>query len=253
MAGETGAGGLIPDDHAPEPDEGHRLEREYRALFPHAFLTTIPAGSMHGWQPAAVNGATVGWALRTAGTTADGAAASQGLAFLVLRALRLASAAPVGVTDGLLADGWTLNELSDLMAWAGTGSFPETARRLGVLHRTVSGFAGPTGAAIELRWHTGAAVLTAVNAGLTDLQTFRWLQVLMPGWESWDSGYFSWLDPEFTESRLRGWVAAAGPDGWPWAAAGYTSDQARALLALPVGHPGRPGGNQLAVMAALRT
>ena len=51
---------------------------------------------------------------------------------------------------------------------------------------------------------------------------------------------------------VRRWVTATGPDGWVWPTAGYTLDQARLLLALPVGHPDRPGPDQLAVMAALR-
>ena len=48
------------------------------------------------------------------------------------------------------------------------------------------------------------------------------------------------------------WVSVAGPEGWVWVSAGYTIDQARELLGLPVGHPDRPGPDQLAVMAALR-
>ena len=52
---------------------------------------------------------------------------------------------------------------------------------------------------------------------------------------------------------LQEWVPAAGPDGWAWAAAGYTPAETRMLLALPETDPNRPGPDQLAVMAALQT
>ena len=220
---------------------GRRLESEYWEMFQDQ--TPDYPGSAIRWRAAARRGATFEWALRAAGLNEDGAAGRREHSFLVGWALRLAATIPVTVIDGLLADGWPLTEL----AWLAVPHdrfFPDTARRLVALHQAAPETSGANNA---LRWHAVAAVLAVDPSGLTDLQALRWLQVIMPEWEGFGSGCLSrWFDP------LLRWVEAAGPDGWAWAAAGYTPDQTRVLLALPETDPARPGPEQLTVMAALQ-
>ena len=241
MTDTTGPAGLKATGD--RRDAGRRLRHDYWEMF--GTLATVGPNSATEWESAAAHGATLGWALQTAGATADQAVTDGRVGYLVLGALRLASAAPVGDTGGLLADGWTLNELSELMSWTGAAGYPKTVRQLKALHRAVLDTGGPGN---DFVWHAGAAVLTAVQAKLTDLQAFRWLQAIDRG-----SEYFGWLDHIRLAPRLKEWAAAAGPDGWAWAAAGYSPEQARVLLGLPETHPDRPGPEQLAVMAALRT
>ena len=74
-----------------------------------------------------------------------------------------------------------------------------------------------------------------------------WPLALPRGWTPAGPEAKSW-----TRAVLKRWVTAAGPDGWAWAAAGYTPDETEVLRALPETHPDRPGPDQLTVMAALR-
>ena len=223
-------------------------------MFPHHHPSNFPVRT--GWQTAVEHGATLRWALQAADMTADEAVADSDVAFLVLHSLWLATEIPVSAIDGLLAAGWSLTEMTHLMGKKGyedliDGGFPNTVRRLSALHQIAPGIGGPDGA---LLWHALTAVLSAGPAGLTDLQALRWLQT------------FASSDRKFWVPRvvlavssadnnaevLREWVSAAGPDGWLWAAAGYSRRMTRVLRGLPVGHPDRPGPDQLAVMAALR-
>ena len=222
---------------------GRRLESEYWEMFQDQ--TPDYPGSAIRWRAAARRGATFEWALRAAGPNEDGAAGRREHSFLVGWALRLAATIPVSVIDGLLAHGWTPAILVGLLAGPDDRVFPETARRLVALHQAAPETSGANNA---LRWHAVAAVLAADHVDLTDLQALRWLQVITPEWEGFGSGCLSrWLDP-----LLREWVEAAGPDGWAWAAAGYTPDETEVLLALPETDPARPGPEQLTVMAALQ-
>ena len=214
------------------------------------FPNQPPGGLAGGWRAAAAHGATFEWALRTAGTNTDDVIYLK--ASRVARATRLAAVVPVGVIDGLLASGWTLNDLNDLRCRTGKGhsagvGFGETASRVAALHRVAPEDCGP---GRGLRWNAVAAVLDSKQAGLTDRQALRWIRVVAP--TEWTRWYFLWSGPEEINPYLRGWVGVAGPDGWLWPAAGYTPDQARMLLGLPETHPDRPGPDQLAVMAALR-
>ena len=227
---------------------GHRLQRKYQALFPR-HLATIVSDSADVWRAAVTHGATLEWAIRTAGTTASDTAVSQPAAFRVRWALLLAAAVPVDLIDGLLGDGWVLTELASLLHTLPDGGFPETARRLSALCKAAPGIGGPDG---DLMWHAAAAVAAAGPAELTDLQALRWIQVIDSGKANWASGFVAWRDPGCRATWLQRWVRGAGPDGWVWAGAGYTPDEARVLRALSVGHPDRPGPEQLAVMAALR-
>ena len=240
MTDTTGPGGLTATGDW--RDAGRRLRQQYLKMFPGSVAAYT--NSATEWESAAAHGATLGWALQTASATADQAVTDRRAGYLVRGALRLASAAPVGDTDGLLADGWTLNELSELMSCTGAAGYPKTARQLKALHQAVLDTGGSGN---DFVWHAGAAVLTAVQAKLTDLQAFRWLQAIDRG-----SEYFGWLDQLRLAPQLKEWAAAAGPDGWAWAAAGYSPEQARELLALPETDPARPGPEQLVVMAALR-
>ena len=182
----------------------------------------------------------------------DEAAISRSTSTQVGWALQIAAAIPVSVADGLLMYGWTVAGLNELMTWPAAkkpdGGFPETARRLTALHRVAP---ETCGADYELLWPAFMAICTAANAGLTDLQALRWLQVLEPRWPRWTLRGFVWLDPVYAEN-LQKWVSAVGPDGWAWHAAGYTLAETQVLSGLPGGHPDRPGPDQLAVMAALR-
>lgn len=89
------------------------------------------------------------------------------------------------------------------------------------------------------------------RTGLPPRAAAHWLDALRL-----DEGpYSNPTDPAFIDgvlAALIGWVAVTGPGGWAWADAGYGQGEARALFALPETHPGRPGRDQLAVMAALR-
>lgn len=203
------------------------------------------------WQAAAVNGATIGWALRAGVKNLSGLVVSSDASFRVQAALRLASSVPTDLIDELLGSWWTLADLNDLMREANYSrfrqTFSETARRVAALHRAAPNLSGPVSG---LQWNAVAAVLTATNENLTDLQALWWLRTLMP--TEWNRWYFLWPDPENINPHLREWVGVTGPEGWAWAAAGYTLDQAQVVLALPIGHPDRPGPDQLAVMAALQ-
>ena len=244
MTTELTADGLR---HPSRDAAGRQLELEYSKLFPG------PDSTSHynniGWQMAAVNGATLRWARCAAGQV-------EGLilpttALRVRWALLLAAAVPVDLIDGLLGDGWTLTELASLLYNLPDDGFPETARRLSALHQAVPGTGGLDG---ELLSRALAAVLSAGPAGLTDLQALRWLQQLAPSMKGIPRVELaiSLVEEAATASALREWAAAAGPDGWAWLMAGYTPAETRVVLALPVGHPDRPGPDQLAVMAALR-
>ena len=245
-------------------DAGQRLRQEYQALFPDAKAIisldrsrilgrgqkpspdtrkkAVLVRSTHGWQSAVSHGATLGWALQTAG-------ASSGSEFVVLNALCLASAGPIEVTDELFATGWTLSELSALMSWTGTAGFLGSALRIRDLHRAVPEISGPHR---DPRWHAGATVLTATPEGLTDLQALRWLQAIPCASLNQSLGFGMWIGAACGARGLQEWLTVVGSDGWEWAAAGYTLDETRVLLALPETHPDRPGPDQLAVMAALR-
>ena len=215
-------------------------------------LPTVGPDSKAEWKAAAAHGATLNWALRATNTNVNVTATPDLVAGQrVGRTLRLASVVPISVIDELLADGWTPSELSSLRHRTGTRSFSETARHIIALNRAVPGIGG-TGCG--LRVQVAAAVMSAGSVNLTDLQMLRWLQALGPAVATGqDSGYFAFLDPPRAGSRLQEWLAAAGPDGWAWAAAGYTPAETQVLLGLPETHPNRPGPEQLAVMAALRT
>ena len=216
--------------------------------------TSVLPISEDQWRSAASHGATLQWALQTPGETIDDDATYM-RPFLSGKAIRLAATVPIDVIDGLFADGWTLTELYDLKWKSGPelpDGFSETARRLRELYEAAPGAGGPDGA---LRWHALAAVMSADRTGLTDLQALRWLQVLPP------DGRAKWASPvdlaslsltDNSQRQRQKWVEAVGCDGWGWAAAGYTPDEARALRVLPAGHPDKPGPDQLAVMAALR-
>ena len=80
--------------------------------------------------------------------------------------------------------------------------------------------------------------------GIPDRTMGRWAAALHWDYET---------DSAFEQAVLLDqWMGLVGADGWAWPAAGFTPDEARALLALPETDPGRPGPDQLAVMAALR-
>ena len=247
----TGSGGLTAAvlRWARQRGAGRQLQDEYRETFPNQ-----PPGGLTragGWRAAAAHGATFEWALRTAGTNTDDVIYLK--ASRVARATRLAAAVPVDVIDGLLASGWTLNDLNDLRCRTGKGhsagvGFGGTARRVAVLHRVAPEDCGP---GRDLRWNAVAAVLDSKQAGLTDLQALRWMRVVAPtAWTKWH--LYPGPGSENINPYLREWVGVAGPDGWVWPAAGYTLNETRVLRALPGGHPDQPGPDQLAVMAALR-
>ena len=225
------------------------MRRQYQKTFPGAPKGRVPTSAVL-WRAAARNGATLGWALRAAEATANTNTSRLGSSRDVGRALRLATAVPIGVIDGLLMYGWTVAGLYDLMTLPATKKpdvgFPEMARRLGALYRAVSETGRSDGKLLP--WHAVMAVLAARETDLTDLQALRWLQVLLPN----PGVRLLWGEYERVAPRLRGWGLAVGPEGWAWPAAGYTPEQAQTLLALPETHPERPGPDQLAVMAALR-
>ena len=230
------------------------MHDEYRTLFPVdravGPLDTILATAVVDWSAAAANGATLGWALQAAGATAGADTTNRAIVFRVLGVLRLASAAPVSVTDDLRAYGWGVEELHSLMAWRKADRFPETVCRLGELYKAVSGAGGPDSA---LLWHALTAVVSAGPAGLTDLQALRWVQVFVPERPTWVPRVgWAMRFADDNAAVLQEWVPVAGPDGWLWAAAGYTPAETRVLLGLPEAHPNRPGPDQLAVMAALQ-
>ena len=253
-AGTTGPAADIPTLAVPA-DSRCQLEHEYREMFPRHHPNELIGAE---WQSASAHGATLGWAWRVADETD---VTEKFKLYLVRRALRIASETPVDIIDGLLAVGWTLIDLTDLSDLFGLdrsddGQLDDStgiARRLLELHRAAPGIGGPDG---RMLWCALAAVMTAGQASLTDLQTLRWLQALVPSKQS------GWASPSSLAKNLdldggileliQEWVLGAGPDGWLWPTAGYTIDEARVVLALPAGHPDRPGPEQLAVMAALR-
>ena len=252
-------------------DAAGLLRHEYQELFPHQQPDRSPGGAR--WKAAAANGATLQWALRTAGTTAGEVTADTYTASWVGGALRLAVEVPVTVIDELLVDGWHLTEIYYLLERTNgrrfiIGGFAETVRRLRMLHQTAPETGEPDGRSL---WQALAAVIFADPAGLTDLQALRWVQVLAPGsvlrtvlttgLQALAPSGLEFFTPRVAMSIvfvddntkvLQEWVASAGPDGWAWPAAGYTPEQARLLLALPKTDPDRPGPDQLKVMAALR-
>ena len=199
------------------------------------------------WRAATANGATLGWALRAARQNIEVPLGARGTR--VQWAIRLAAVVPIGVVDRLFTYGWATDELYGLMFRTEGGpavGFGETARRLTALHRVAPESYGPD---LGSRWNAVAAVLAAGQAGLTDLQSLRWMRAVTP--KEWTLGHFGWLDQERAE-RIQEWAAVAGAGGWAWPAAGYTIEEARLLLALPETDPARPTDDQLVVMAALQ-
>ena len=251
----TVTGGLTagsPVHRAVPDDAGRRLERECLEMFPRYHPCNFPVGTE--WQTAVEHGATIAWAVRVPGPAADADRVPRVAAFQVWKVLRLGFAVPVSIIDELIAYGWTVQELYDLMGKKGYedligGGFPNTVRRLSALHQVAPGLGGPDGG---LLWQVLAALMSAGPAGLTDPQALRWLQALVPPCRSWSRFGLAVSLAEDNAEVLQEWVRAAGPDGWSWPEAGYTPDQARMLLGLPETHPDRPGPDQLAVMAALR-
>ena len=256
MTDTAGTAGPAADSLTLAVPAGSRcqLEREYREMFPGHHPNELIGAE---WQSASAHGATLEWAWRVA----DAAAVTEKFRLYLVRcALRIASEIPVDIIDGLLWYGWTLIDLSDLSDLFGLnrsddGRLDSTgiARRLLELHRAVPGIGGSDGSTL---WCALAAVMTVGQAGLTDLQTLRWLQALVPSEQrSWTSQFSLAknldLDGGILE-LIQEWVLGTGPDGWLWPTAGYTINEAQVVFALPAGHPDRPGPEQLAVMAALR-
>ena len=118
----------------------------------------------------------------------------------------------------------------------------------------------------------GAAATSLADKGRVDLlvlllndliiaQNLRVPDGAMPGWRAafgLTDRFAQQVPPGLalrslvSAGPLQEWVGAVGADGSAWAAAGYSLDEAKALVSLPVGHPARPGVNQLAAMAGLR-
>ena len=173
----------------------------------------------------------------------------------------VAAGFPVGVFARLARHGLTAADLTELVRLADFGALapaaapvpagvngdPERLLRLldalDVLADTAGSFRAVVVNSTDLWAGDAADVCVCLTigeaAGLTDTQTARWIAV------SGDLSFGTF------ESRIDEWVAAAGPDGWAWAAAGYTPAETQVLRALPDPDPGRPGPDQLAVMAAL--
>ena len=254
MTGDRGAPTTDTPRRSDRRTTGPHLQQQFRKAFPdQSWWASTRNDKTVLWQAAATHGATLGWALRVADTTLSDVNLRE--ATEVRWALQIAASVPVDVIDGLLAESWTPGELSSLLHNLPGSNFLDTARRLRDLHKAAPESGEPDGRPL---WQALTAVVSAGPAGLTDLQMLRWLQVLtlrQPPTRTTRGIPRVILAISLAENLpkvLQEWVVAAGPDGWALAAAGYSQDEARLLLALPETHPDRPGPDQLAVMAALQ-
>ena len=172
----------------------------------------------------------------------------------------IADGYPVGVFSRFAGHGYSACDLHDLVRMEDFGELraADNPARLVRLLDAMDMFAGISGsflAAVRTASHRDwvwsgdanyvcACLTVGETAGLTDTQTVRWT--------------VRWTDtaekviPSGLRGQLGKWLASTGPDGWMWAAAGYTPEQMAVLVTLPLGHPDRPTDDQLTVMAALR-
>ena len=173
---------------------------------------------------------------------------------------------PFAVLEAGAEAGWGMNE-TDIVY---ERLVRQVADELRERSRQIPGIGGETTEetfVVAVRWagrqfgqeKTADMVLLQLMTGLPVAVAARWVGVLRPTGRNQKLRPARWTKTgsrvtaaEELEAEMSGWVAVAGPDGWMWAAAGFTLAETRVLSGLPETDPGRPGPDQLAVMAALR-